>query len=75
MSKPKENGNWIKVYNFENNLIYYGWVDKFSEGIENNELYLIDVQIFNLKGKKVRKVPGLYISQRKDNIIIEFMKG
>lgn len=70
----KDNECWIKVYNIQKDIVYFGWLDKYSESVNEHELFLTDVKVLSSKGKLIRKVPALYLSQKTDNIIIEFMK-
>lgn len=69
----KHNSGWVKVHNISEKIVYYGYVEKYSDTVENNELYLVDVEVQDLKGKKLKNIPGLYISQRKEDIIIEII--
>lgn len=69
-----DNECWIKVYNIQKDVVYAGWLDKYSESVNEHELFLTDVEVLSAKGKLIRKVPALYLSQKTDNIVIEFMK-
>lgn len=64
---------WVTVRDHERDLIYDGWVEAFSDDTECSELFLRDVEIFkNSTGKKLYEVDALYLSQARDNILIEY---
>jgi hypothetical protein len=53
--------------------VYQGWVESFSDGLDNNEILLRDVKVFrNSDQDFLYPVPGLYICLSKDNLRIEF---
>jgi len=64
---------WIVVRDIENNLMYEGWVEAFSDSTERDELFLRDVKVFNNKtAGELYDVPGVYIPKKRDNLVIEF---
>jgi Family of unknown function (DUF6338) len=66
--------HWVIVRDIESNLMYRGWVESFSDGLDGNEILLRDVEVYrNSDGNLLYPVPGLYISlSKEDNLRIEF---
>lgn len=65
--------SWVIIRDIENDLIYEGWIEAFSDGPEERELLLSDVQVYrNSEVGKLYDVPKLYISQKRENINLEF---
>lgn len=64
---------WIIVRDKEDNLAYYGWVHTYSAGHEKNELFLVDVTVYdNTTGEELMKTQGIYLSKPKEKYIFEF---
>lgn len=64
---------WIIVRDKEDNLAFFGWVHTYSAGDEHNELFLVDVDVFdNTTGEKLMDSPGIFLSKPKEKYIIEF---
>lgn len=64
---------WIIVRDKEDNLTYLGWVHTYSAGHERNELFLVDVTVFDYTtGEELMKTQGVYLSKPKDKYTIEF---
>ena len=57
---------------FENKLVYAGWVSTFSETDKLRELVLRDVQVFDFEGNMQYEVPLLYLARAPESIHIEF---
>ncbi len=57
----EDNSTWIKVYYPKGNRIYYGYLDKYSDTVKDNELYLTDVKVQDINGIEIKHVDGLYI--------------
>ena len=75
MNSSNEEIEWVVVRDIENDLIYEGWVNAFSDGNDRNELFLRYVIVFrNSTGKKLYEVPALYLARNRDKLIIEFPK-
>jgi hypothetical protein len=56
-------------------LIYEGWLQAVSDKDEDDEMMLRDVAIFrNSTGELLYEVPGVYLSKKKNALIIEFPK-
>ena len=68
------NPPWVCVRDLANDLTYTGWVDCFSEDEEERAMFIREVEVKrNTSGEKLYDVPAIYLSKRKDNIIIEFL--
>jgi len=64
---------WIWVRDIKNDLVYQGWLQAFSDNVDENELLLTDVTVFrNSTGDELYKVRGLYLSRERNEITIEF---
>ena len=69
----KNVSSWIVVRDLEHDLMYEGWVFLFSSVDEKDEIFLREVDIYkNTTGEKILSTPGLYIPQRRENLLIEF---
>jgi hypothetical protein len=70
-----ETTEWVVIRDYEKNLIFEGWVSKFSESFEKKELLLMEVKVYdNNTSEYLYDVPSIYISFNSDKIIIEFPK-
>jgi len=68
-----KNVEWIVVRDIENDLMYEGWVEAFSDSTETDELFLSDVIVFeNSTGDELYKTPALYLPKKRENLIMEF---
>ncbi len=64
---------WVIIRDLENDLMYEGWVQAFSDSTEKDELFLRDVKVFTNKfAQELYGVPGLYLPKKRENLIIEF---
>ncbi len=71
----ENNSAWIKIHYPKRNRIYYGYLDKYSETVKDNELYITDVNIQDINGQEIKHVDGLYICQKTEDVIIEIIKN
>ncbi|WP_201714683.1 DUF6338 family protein [Rossellomorea arthrocnemi] len=64
---------WIIVRDLDQDLMYQGWIEAFSDTHEINELLLRDVNVYrNSTAEELYFMQGLYITRDLNNIIIEF---
>lgn len=64
---------WIIVRDIENDLMYEGWVQVFSDSTEKNELFLRDVKVYkNSTGDELYEIPGLYLARKRESLTVEF---
>ena len=64
---------WITVRDHDNDLIYDGWYEAFSEDSRNPELLLGDVSVYtNQTGEPLYQVGSLYLSLKGKRFSIEF---
>lgn len=69
-SEPTE---WVLVRDFENDLMYEGWIQAFSDDAEDNEIFLREAKVFrNSTGEELYETPGLYIAKSRDKLAMEF---
>lgn len=67
--------NWIVVRDIENNLMYYGWLQAYSDPGERDELLLLDVQVFkNETAEKLYSTPSLYLPRSIEKLTFEFVQ-
>lgn len=65
--------DWVLVRDHKNKLSYYGWVSAFSDKVDDCELFLRDVQIFDdVSGDHIHTTPAYYIARARNEISIEF---
>jgi len=63
---------WVVIRDIENDLMYEGWIEAFSDSTEANELFLRDVKVFkDSTAEELYEIPGLYLPRRRENLIIE----
>jgi hypothetical protein len=60
---------------FENKIVYSGWVISYSETEKLRELVLRDVEIFDFDGQFLFGMPMVYLARSPENIHIEFPYG
>jgi hypothetical protein len=66
------NIEWVFVRDHKFNLIYYGWIQGFSDSKEERELLLRDVTIFDsLTGDQLGETNIVYFSRDRHEITIE----
>jgi len=64
---------WVYIRDIKNNLVYYGWIQNFSDSTEQDELFLKNVKVYRYKDSKyLYEIPGLYLFNSRKNLIIEF---
>ncbi|ACJ82891.1 conserved hypothetical protein (plasmid) [Bacillus cereus AH187] len=64
---------WVIIRDLENDLMYQGWVEAFSDTFDNNELFIRDVDVYrNSDAQKLYSMQAVYITKDKSNLIIEF---
>jgi len=62
---------WVYIRDIENNLVYRGYVQSFSD--DKHELFLTNVLVFtNDTGEELYPIPALYLSLKTEGISIEF---
>lgn len=65
---------WVVIRDPKNNLGYEGWIEAFSDYHVTNELFLIDVIVFeNSSNDELYRLPGLYITRNRESLNIEFI--
>jgi len=64
---------WVTVRDHENDLIYDGWVQAFSDDSVDAELLLRDVSVYrNSTAEPLYQVGMMYVSRKRDDISLEF---
>lgn len=64
---------WVIIRDIENDLMYEGWIEAFSDSTGVDELFLRDVKVYkNSTAEECYEIPGLYLPRKRENLIIEF---
>lgn len=63
---------FIHWRDFEQKLVYAGYVNTFSESGDVREIVMRDVTVYDFEGNKQYDVPLLYLARKSENIHIEF---
>ena len=63
---------YAHVRDFDNKLVYAGWINAFSETGKLRELTLRDVQVFDFDGNLYYEIPRLYLARKPEGVHIEF---
>ena len=67
-----ETGLWMFVRDHKLGLVYFGWIDSYSESGQDRELLLRDVQVFsNEEDELLYEVPVLYVARQRDDFTLE----
>lgn len=57
-------GSWVFVRDHKLDLVYYGWIESYSESEDERELLLSDVQVYrNETSEPLYFVPLMYVSR------------
>ena len=64
--------DYLHFRDFENRVVYAGYVNLFSESGQLRELVLRDVIVYDFDGEEMYKVARMYLARERDNIHIEF---
>lgn len=66
---------WVYVRDHKLNLLYYGWINLYSDSEKPRELLLIDVKVYNnLSGEYLYSCDMLYVAREKSELSIEIPK-
>lgn len=63
---------YVHVRDFEQQYVYAGWVDTFSETDRVRELVLRNVIVYDFESQEMYRTPRLYLARPPDAIHIEF---
>jgi len=64
---------WVVIRDLENDLVYQGWIEAFSDSTGKDEIFIRDVMIYrNSTAEELYAIPGLYLSRKMENLIVEF---
>jgi hypothetical protein len=63
---------YVHVRDFENKIVYAGWVTLFSETGKTRELLLNDAQIYDFEGALLFATPRVYIARKAEGMHVEF---
>jgi len=63
---------WVTIRDLKNNLMYNGWVLSYSDNMNNPEILLSDVEVYNnTTGDLFYVINTLYLTLDKSNIYLE----
>jgi hypothetical protein len=63
---------FVHFRDFEQKVVYAGWVNTFSETDKIRELVLREVEVYDFEGNRLYDVPLLYLARKPETIHIEF---
>ena len=72
MNSPKAT-EWVIIRDSNNDIMYEGWIEAFSDPTRRDEVFLRDVKIFkNSTGLFLYEMPAVYLSKNRDDLVFEF---
>lgn len=74
LDTPDSNYHWVLITDLELKQKFEGWINKFSDNVKENELFLRDVIVYDLKDKELYRTPAIYLTRKADNITIDFFR-
>jgi hypothetical protein len=66
---------YVHLRDFEQKVVYAGYVNAFSETEKLRELVIRDVTVYDFEGNTMYSVPLLYLSRKPEGVHIEFPYG
>jgi len=66
------NVEYVHLRDFDKEIVYAGWVERFSDTEKVRELVLHDVKVYDFEGNELFATPRVYIARPMDDIDIEF---
>ncbi len=72
LNSPSAVAEYVHFRDFQNSLVYAGWVETFSETEKLRELTLTDVRVYDFEGAMLYESPMIYIARNPDSIQLEF---
>jgi hypothetical protein len=64
--------NFAHVRDFEQKLLYAGFVGAFSESGDVREIVLTDAVVYDFASNEQYRMPVIYLARKADNVTIEF---
>jgi Family of unknown function (DUF6338) len=65
--------DWVIIRDNQNDLMYQGWIESVSDGLEIHDILLRDVKVYrHSDGTYFYSVPRIYLALSQDNLNIEF---
>jgi hypothetical protein len=71
-NSPSAAVNFVHLRDFEQQVVYAGYVEVFSETGRLRELVISNVIVYDFDGAEMYKVPRLYLARERHNVHIEF---
>jgi hypothetical protein len=71
-NSSSESVNFVHFRDFQQQVVYSGYVDLFSESGQLRELVLRGVTVYDFEGVEMYQMPRLYLARERENIHIEF---
>lgn len=72
LNSSSEDVKWIYFRDFDEKVVYFGYVRLFSENGKLRELLLESVIVYDFEGVELYTMPMLYLARSQENIHIEF---
>jgi len=71
-NSSSHSANYVHLRDFENRVVYAGYVNVFSESGQLRELLLRDVIVYNFDSEEMYKAPRMYLARDREKVHIEF---
>ncbi len=72
LNSPIAAVEYVHFRDFDNKVVYAGWIKTFSESDKLREIVLRDVRVFDFEGAKLFETPLLYLAHAPENIHMSF---
>ena len=67
-----EYGRWVFVRDHKLDLVYFGWIETFSESGEKRELLISEVEVYsNQRDERLYAIPVMYVARERHDLTIE----
>jgi hypothetical protein len=67
-----KSAEFVNIRDYQNNLVYAGFVRAWSGSDQTREILLVDVRVHDEDGLELYAMPMMYLSREKETLTIEF---
>lgn len=72
----KKKYEWLIIRDKENNIMYEGFIDSYSDDYEKNEVFLTNVKVYQEDtGVELYEVDGIYLCTNKEKLVFELKQS
>ena len=73
MSSETGGREWVVIRDPDQELMFEGWIELYSESHERDEFFLRDVKVYrNSTGVELYSTPGIYLPRKRTSLLVEF---